>query len=134
MAGKKSGARGLSRAVERRLKAIEACRRRGESLKAYAERTGQSVLALYEAKRQARRVGVLPAHRGAKQPPRKSPARDATPRFVEAVVSPPASGPWPSRNGIAWRLRLPGGAVLESAMPLDAAWVERLVMGREDAS
>ena len=132
---KRTGVRGLSRVVERRLKAIEACHRRGESLKAYAERTGQSVYTLYEATRQARRAGVVvPAHRRSKRPPRKAPARDAAPRFVEAVVSSPAPGAWASRDGVAWRLRLPSGAVLESTVPLEASWLERLVAGRTDAS
>jgi len=135
MAGKKSGARGVSRAVERRLKAIEGCHRRGESLKAYAERTGQSVYTLYEATRQARRAGMVkPTHRRAKRPPRKARARHAPPRFVEAVVSSPAPGPWVSRDGIAWRLLLPGGAVLESTVPLEAAWLAGLVAGGADGS
>lgn len=40
--GKNGARRRLSRAVERRLREIEACVRRGESVGAYAERTGQS--------------------------------------------------------------------------------------------
>jgi len=129
MAGKKNESQGLSRTVERRLAEIAACERRGEPVKAYAERTGQSVYPLYEAKRQARRAGVLAPHRGKERRPAvRRTSRDA-PRFVEAVVAtPPSAGP------LSWRLRLPSGAVLESSTPLDTASLERLVAGLRTAS
>lgn len=128
MAGKKNESRGLSRTVERRLAEIAACERRGEPLKAYAKRTGQSAQTLYEAKRQARRAGVLAPHRGEerRRAVRRT-SRDA-PRFVEAVVATPSAGP------LSWRLRLPSGAVLESSTPLDTASLERLVAGLRTAS
>ena len=45
---------------------------------------------------------------------------------MEAVVA--KSAPDVASHGhLAWRLRLPTGAVLESATPLDASQVERLV-------
>ncbi|HKK52411.1 MAG TPA: hypothetical protein VKA74_12525 [Myxococcota bacterium] len=128
----KRGPRRVSRTVERRLAAIEGCERRGESLKAYADRTGQSVWALYEAKRRARQAGVLPPHRGSSKTTKgEAGRRKASPRrFVEAVATTQAaSRPTRPEVGPSWRLRLPGGAVLESATPLDAASLERLVAG-----
>lgn len=130
MARRSEGARGLSRGLERRLKEIAACARRGESLKAYAERTGQSVYPLYEAKRQARRAGVLAPHRDGKRRTRRGRESGGGRRFVEAVVAAPAPGARVAAPGMAWRLRLPSGAVLESAVPLDAALLERVVTGR----
>lgn len=120
MAGKDGGRGQLSRAVERRLREIEACARRGESVKAYAARTGQSVHTLYAARRQARRAGVL-APGGGQRRVRRNQRPRPRPRFVEARVAegaPTASIPGPA---VVWRLRLPGGAVLESTIPLDAA-------------
>jgi len=129
MAGKKNETPGLSRTAARRLAEIEACERRGEPLKAYAKRTGQSVYALYEAKRQARHAGVLPPHRGKEQGSAICRTRRDAPRFVEAVVATTA----PS-GSVAWRLRLPSGALLESTTPLDAALLEHLVAGLRSAS
>ena len=128
MARKKSEARGaLSRVVEGRLKEIEGCARRGESVKAYAARTGQSVHTLYEAMRQARRAGVLAPTGRSRRPSggRRTP-RPSQRRFVQAVVAKPAAEV-ASHGQLAWRLRLPGGAVLESTTPLDANSIERLV-------
>jgi len=127
MAGRKSGAPRLSAKNRRRLAEIERCGRRGESLKNYAQRTGESVHALYGAKRQARRAGLLPPARGPKgsAPPDGRAVR--LPRFVEAAVPPASeSAPMPS-GGVAWRLRLPSGAVLESATRLDGVSLERLL-------
>jgi len=129
MARRSDEARGLSRQIERRLKEIAACGRRGETLKAYAQRTGQSVYPLYEAKRQARRAGVLAPHRGGKSRPKTERRAAGAGRFVQAVVSAPAAQARLSAPSMAWRLRLPGGAVLESAAPLEAALLERVVTG-----
>ena len=129
MAGKKNETPGLSRTAARRLAEIAACERRGEPLKAYAKRTGQSVQTLYEAKRAARRAGVLPPHRGGKPRPAVRPKRRDAPRFAEAVVVPTTPG-----GSVAWRLRLPSGALLESTTPLDAALLEHLVAGLRSAS
>jgi len=122
MARKNGSARRLPRTVERRLAEIAACERRGEPLKAYAKRTGQSVQTLYEAKRAARRAGVLAPHREEKRRPAGRRTRRDAPRFAEAVIAPPAPG-----GSVAWRLRLPSGALLESTTPLDAALLEQLV-------
>lgn len=117
----------VSPAVSRRLKQIEACRRRGESVKAYAERTGQSVYPFYEARREARRAGVLPVSPTRKRSQRPTElAPGAGRRFVEAVVrrDPVAEI---RKDVVGWRLRLPGGAVLEAATPLDAPALDRLL-------
>jgi len=119
----------VSPSVARRLAAIEGCGRRGESLKAYAARTGQSAAALYEAKRAARRAGVLPSHRGTERPAREGDPPSATARFVEAVAAQPAGVAPATAGAVAWRLRLPGGALLESNIPLDPGLLERLVAG-----
>lgn len=123
---RKSEGRRLSRVVERRLNEIEGCAKRGESVKAYAERTGQSVHTLYEAMRQARRAGVLPPSRSKRSNARGRAQRPGEPRFVEATVARPAREP-ASHGHVAWRLRLPNGAVLESTTPLDASQVEQIV-------
>lgn len=127
MGRRKERARGLSRTVERRLTEIERCERRGESLKAYAQRTRQSVYGFYEAKRAARRAGVLPSPRSAAKTLPGKAKRAAVPRFVEAVVSSPPERARASAGGVVWRLRWPGGAILESTTPLDPASLERLV-------
>lgn len=133
--GRTKGARGeVSATVSRRLAAIEGCERRGESLKAYAVRTRQSAGVFYEAKRLARRAGVLPPHRGTKRPARDSDTRPATGRFVEAVAQGPTSAARSTLGTVTWRLRLPGGAVLESTTPLDASLLGQLVAGSEGRS
>lgn len=131
MAGKNGAVRGLSRTVEKRLREIEGCVRRGESVKAYADRTGQSAYGLYEAKRRARQAGVLPPHRRRTRIQGTGPRG---PRFAEAVVVTPSSGGSAPAGAVAWRLRLPTGAVLESATPLDAASLDRLLAGLGGAS
>lgn len=122
-------ARGLSRTVKRRLAEVERCDRRGESLTAYAQRTDQSVYGFYEAKRVARRAGVLPPHREEKTNAQRGGGLNAAPRFVEAVLATPSERASGSGGLVAWRLRLPGGAVLESTTPLDPASLDRLVAG-----
>ena len=130
----KRAADSVSPKVARRLAAIEGCERRGESLSAYAARTGQSVAVFYEARRAARRAGVLPPHRDTKRPARGAEARSATPRFVEVVKPGPERVAPRTVGSVAWRLRLPGGAVLESTTPLDASLLGQLVTGAEDRS
>jgi len=133
--GRAKGTRGeVSPTVAHRLAAIEGCERRGETLKAYAERTGQSARVFYEAKRAARRAGVLPPHGGANRPARVREARPTPRRFVEAVAPRPASAAPAAPGPVTWRLRLPGGAVLESTTPLDASLLGQLVTGSEGRS
>jgi len=127
---KKSTVGKASRLLRDRVAAIRACERSGETLKAYAARTGVSVFTLYEAKRQARSLGLLPPYTSArrvtatKQPSRE---RGAT-RFVEATV-----GPAPRGEAFAWRLRFPGGEILEAMTPLgpgEAVGLVELLGGR----
>jgi hypothetical protein len=91
---------------------VRDCEKSGESLKAYADREGISVHALYQAKKLARRQGLLPPHRGPESKSAKAKQRRPS-RFVEAVRP-----PVPREPGPAWRLRLAGGEVLESSTPL----------------
>lgn len=133
--GRTRGTRGaVSRTVARRLAAIEGCERRGESLQAYARRTEQSVWGLYEAKRVARRAGILPPHPGTKRRGRDRDTRPTTGRFVEAVAARPADVVPVPAGSVAWRLRLPGGAVVESTLPLDPGLLERIVAGPGEQS
>ena len=61
---RRSSKRGSASALLReRLSLIRACEKSGESLKSYAERHGISVHALYQAKKAARKRGLLPPHR-----------------------------------------------------------------------
>ena len=107
-----------------RVAAIRACERSGETLKAYAARTGVSVSTLYEAKRQARSLGLLPPYRSARHPTAtKQPSRESgTTRFVEATVRPAPRG-----EAFAWRLRFSGGEILEAMTPLGPGEAVRLV-------
>jgi hypothetical protein len=107
-----------------RLAAIRACERSGETLNAYAARTGVSVSTLYEARRRARSLGLLPPYRSARRPTaakQPSRGRGAT-RFVEATVRPA-----PRDEAFAWRLRFPGGEILEAMTPLGPGEAVRLV-------
>ena len=110
------GARSVSGApsprLRERLAQVRDCEKSGESLKAYAGRQGISVHALYQAKKLARRQGLLPPHRGPESKSAK-PKHQRPSRFVEAVR--PQVGREP---GPVWRLRLAGGEVLESSTPL----------------
>ena len=112
MGSAKAGAGRLSPTLRKRLEQVKACEKSGESLKAYAERQGVSVHALYQAKKLARRNGLLPPHRGSESKLAKPKQRRPS-RFVEAVRPPVGREPGP-----AWRLRLAGGEVLESSTPL----------------
>jgi hypothetical protein len=108
----RAGSGSPSPRLRERLGQVRECEKSGESLKAYADRQGISVHALYQAKKWARRHGLLPPHRGPESKFSKPKQRRRS-RFVEAVRSPP-----PREPGPAWRLRLAGGEVLESSTPL----------------
>ncbi len=110
MAGKSFSRVVLSATLRKRLAQVEACEKSGKSLKAYAERRGLSVDTLYQAKKEARRQGLIPPHRrvsaaGAEE----SSAVVGSPRFVKVVRRAEAD-----RQAAAWQLRFPGGEVLES--------------------
>jgi hypothetical protein len=101
--------------VDRKLLAeVKTCEDSGESLAKYAEHKGVPVYPLYQAKKRAREVGLLPPHRKRTSRSKPSPRRTRPPRFVEAIS-------WSeSREGSAvWRVRLPDGAVFESMAPLN---------------
>ncbi len=63
MACKNRERSGASPALRKRLAQIKDCEKSGGTLKAYAERHGLSLGTLYQAKKQARRHGLLPPHR-----------------------------------------------------------------------
>jgi len=126
----KSRAAKASRLLRERVAAIRACERSGETLKAYAARMGMSVASLYEAKRQARSLGLLPRYRSARRrASTKQPSRESGEvRFVEATLRPAPRGEAP-----AWRIRFSGGEILEVGTPLsgdDARHLVELLGGR----
>ena len=121
MGSRRSGGRETSARLRKRLEQIRACEQSGETLKAYAARHGISVHSLYQAKKQARKRGLLSAH-GTPRARATRPKRAPRPRFVEAVASAIDSAP-----ALAWRLRLRSGDVLESSTPLDADVTLRLI-------
>jgi transposase-like protein len=103
--------------------AIRACEKSGESLKSYAEHHGVSVHALYQAKKAARKQGLLPPHRATRSTG-TGPQTARQRRFVEA--RPVASMPPPIRP--TWRIRFASGEVLESDAPLSMDDVVRLAV------
>ncbi len=122
MGSKRSSGAGPSVTLRKRLAQIEACEKSGESLKEYAERHGLSVHTLYQAKKVARRQGLIPPYRiqNTARAAKRSKARPA--RFVQAVRK-----PHPPGQGIAWRLRFASGEVLESGTPLTVEVALRLI-------
>ena len=106
----------LSAKLRNRLDQIEACEKSGESLKAYAQRHGFSVDALYQAKKEARRQGLIPAYRRPNTSEMRKPPTASPTGFVKVVRRTDA----PDAQGTAWRLRFAGGEVLESSTPLSA--------------
>lgn len=84
---------------------LEACARGGETVRAYAKRHGFSADAMYQAAKDLRRRGVLPASARGRSNGKK-------PSFVKvsAAVRSTSSG--------TWRVRFPSGLVFESSAPL----------------
>lgn len=121
MEGKKSRGRGAAARLRERLRQVRACEESGETLKGYAARRGISVHSLYQAKKQARQQGLLPAY-GTQEARAARPKRPPRSRFVEAIAAPIASAPT-----LAWRLRLRSGDVLESSTPLGSDEALRLI-------
>ncbi len=115
MASRRTRGAAPSVKLRARLKQIEACAKSGESLRIYAQRHGLSVDALYQAKKEARRRGLIAPYRRQGTGRRKSSPAASPSRFVKVVrrLDTPAQGP-------AWRLRFVGGEVLESDTPLSA--------------
>ena len=121
MGSKRLRGSGGSALLQKRLAQIRACDESGATLKAYAARHRISVHALYQAKKQARQQGLLPAH-GTKKTVPARPSRSRQARFVEAITPSPSPAP-----GCTWRLRLRSGDVLESSTPLTAQETLRLL-------
>ncbi len=122
MGSERTSSAGPSAALRKRLAQIEACEKSGESVKAYAQRHGLSVGVLYQAKKEARRQGLIPPHRSQNTAPVAKPPKVGSTRFVRAVRKAEPSG-----QGMAWRLRFAGGEVLESNTPLDPEVTHRLI-------
>ncbi len=124
MGSRKARAREASAQLRKRLEQIRACEESGETLKGYAVRRKISVHALYQAKKEARQKGLLPAHGTQKirAVRAKRPKATRRPRFVEAIAAPAA----PSSD-CAWRLRFRSGDVLESSTPLTDRETLRLI-------
>ncbi len=120
--GRRSSKRGAaSAALGEHLSAVRSCEKSGESLKSYAERHGVSVHALYQAKKTARKKGLLPPYRATSPAgSRAKPTRRT--RFVE--VRSTASAPPPVRS--TWRIRFASGEVLESDAALSVDDIARL--------
>ena len=119
--GMRSSQGEVSPTLRRHLVHVEACEASGETLKVYAHRRGLSVQSLYQAKKIARKMGLLAPHglpssigSGTKAARRR--------RFVEArttTSATPATSP-------TWRIRFTCGAVFESNAPLSMEDVLRL--------
>ena len=112
-----------SPALRKRLAQVRTCEKSGESLKAYAERQGISVHSLYQAKKVARKRGLLPSHRATRSALSDSKTAWGR-RFVEArTMTSKAPSIRPT-----WRIRFTSGDVLESDAPLSMDDVIRLAM------
>jgi hypothetical protein len=105
--------KGLTPRQQEWLGHLRAYRRSGETVRAYAKRHGFSEHGMYQAAKDLRERGVLPAIRR-REPSRKSPT------FVK--VSPAMS----VIGSSLWRVRLPNGVVLEGTEVLAPAWLEAL--------
>ena len=122
MGSKRSSRAGPSVTLRKRLAQIAACEPTGESLKVYAERHGLSVHTLYQAKKVARRQGLIPPYRIQNTTRAAKPLKARPARFVQAVRKLDTAG-----QGMAWRLRFAGGEVLESGTPLTVEVTLRLI-------
>jgi hypothetical protein len=92
---------------------LGACTQRGETVRAYAKQHGLSEHAMYQAAKELRQRGLLPASRR-----RRSGAKK--PSFVK--VSPAVR----SMSSGTWRARLPNGIVLEGSDGLGPELLEAL--------
>lgn len=120
---RRSSKRGTASArLRERLNVVRACEKSGESLKTYAERHEISVHSLYQAKKVARKKGLLPPHRSARSASQRKSTRPA--RFVEAR----ATTSMPPAIRSSWRIRFTSGDVLESNAPLSMEDVVRLAL------
>ena len=123
MASKKALGSAPSAKLRERLKQIEAREKSGEPLKTYARRRGLSVDALYQAKKEARRQGLIAPYQRLSRGGASGPPAARHSRFVKAVRRTDA----PASQSAAWRLRFSGGEVLEGSTPLSLG-VARLLL------
>ena len=92
---------------------LMACARSGETVRTYAKRHGLSDQAMYQASKELRQRGVLPASRRGRSAGKK-------PSFVK--VSPAVR----STSCGSWRARLPNGVVLEGSEGIGPELLEAL--------
>ncbi len=92
---------------------LVACARSGETVRAYAKRHRLSDQAMYQASKELRQRGVLPASGRGRSAGKK-------PSFVK--VSPAVR----STSSGSWRARLPNGVVLEGSEGLGPELLEAL--------
>jgi hypothetical protein len=112
----KQGTRGLRGLTERDrfwLRHVRACTRSGEAATEYTKRHGLAVGAYYEAKRRLIGRGALSRAGTTSRPPSV---------FTQVV----AADPGRDRSG-GFRIRLPGGALLEWERVPEAATIESLI-------
>ncbi len=92
---------------------LAACSRSGETVRSYAKRHGFSEQAMYQASKELRQRGVLPAIRRGRSAGKK-------PAFVR--VSPAVRSTSPG----SWRARLPNGVMLEGSEGVGPELLEAL--------
>lgn len=92
---------------------LRACSRSGETMRGYAKRHGFSEHGMYQAAKDLRQRGVLPA-RGRRESPKKGSAFVRVSPAVSTIAASP------------WRVRLPNGVVLEGTEVLGREILEAL--------
>ena len=109
----KKRAIGLTPGQQKWRRHLAACARSGETVRAYAKRHGFSEQAMYQASKELRQRGVLPAIRRGRSAGKK-------PSFVEVSSAVRSTG-----SG-SWRARLPNGVMLEGSEGLGPELLEAL--------
>ena len=109
----KKGSIGLTPGQQAWRRHLAACSRSGETVRAYAKRHGYSEQAMYQASKELRQRGVLPASRRG-----RSAGKKASFVKVSTAVRSTSSG--------SWRARLPNGVMLEGAEGLGPELLEAL--------
>ena len=105
--------KGLTARQQEWLGHLEACARSGETVRGYAKRHELSEHAMYQAAKDLRQRGLLPASPRGRSKAKKS-------AFVKVS---PGTRSTPSRT---WRARLPNGVVLEGSGAVGRELVEAL--------
>ena len=109
----KKGSIGLTPGQQEWRRHLATCSRSGETVRAYAKRHGFSEQAMYQASKELRQRGVLPASVRGRSAGKK-------PSFVKV-----STGVRPTSFG-SWRARLPNGVVLEGSEGLGPELLEAL--------